>query len=79
MWWTYRITAASQARLLMRVAQVFDQQLLRMTKLVLMDGDEVVEISVKVEAEEGLALRLQAKLYRLQDVRTVELSEVIAG
>ncbi len=74
MWWTYRMTAASQARLLMRVAQLFDQQLLTMSRLLFMDRGEEVEISVTVEAEEKLARRVQAKLYRLQDVRTVELS-----
>lgn len=77
MWWTYRMTAASEARLLMRVALLFDQQLLKVTRLLMMDGGEEVEISITVEADEKRARRIQAKLYGLQDVRTVKLSESI--
>jgi glycine cleavage system regulatory protein len=72
--WTYKITAASRPRLLMRIAQVFDQQLLSMRELKLADVAGVVTVQINVEVSADLAQRIQAKLYSHTDIRKVELS-----
>lgn len=72
--WTYRITAAARPRLAMRVAQIFDQQLLEMDRFDLAREDAVTTIRISVECDESLARRIHAKLYRLADIVHVELS-----
>lgn len=71
--WTYKIIAEPRPRLLVRVAQVFDQQLLVMSSLCLTQSTDQAILSVTVESPESLAHRIEAKLYHLVDVRIVEL------
>ncbi len=74
MQWTYRITAASRPKVLMRVTQVFDQQLLSMRELKLADADGIVTIHIHVDVAADLAHRIQAKLYSQLDVCNVDLA-----
>jgi acetolactate synthase regulatory subunit len=71
--WTYQITAASRPRVLMRLVQIFDQQSLVIRSLELALLDNRVRISLTVEVERELALRLQAKLYHQMDIENVDL------
>jgi acetolactate synthase regulatory subunit len=71
--WTYQITAASKPRVLMRLVQLFDQQSLVIRSLELALLDNRVRISLTVEVERELALRLQAKLYHQMDIENVDL------
>jgi acetolactate synthase regulatory subunit len=71
--WTYQITAASRPRVLMRLVQLFDQQSLVIRSLELALLDNRVRISLTVEVERELALRLQAKLYHQMDIENVDL------
>jgi len=71
--WIYQITAASKPRVLMRLVQLFDQQSLVIRSLELALLDNRVRISLTVEVERELALRLQAKLYHQMDIENVDL------
>ena len=71
MQWTYQITAASRPRVLMRLAQVFDQQSLVISSLTLALLNDYVKITLTVEAEPELAHRLKAKLYNQTDILEV--------
>lgn len=78
--WIYRITAAARPRLAMRVAQIFDQQLLEVEHFHLVREDAVTTIRISVDCGEPIAHRIHAKLYRLADVVRVDLtSEVPLG
>jgi hypothetical protein len=73
--WTYCITAAPQPRVLARVVQLFDQQLLTLTTLILTQGPETTSILLTVEVEPALARRLHAKLLHLHWVEHVHLTQ----
>jgi hypothetical protein len=73
--WTYRITAAARPRLAMRVAQIFDQQLLEPERFELIRQEAVTTIRICVSCDEPVARRVHAKLYRLADLVRVELSD----
>lgn len=72
--WTYRITAAARPRLAIRVAQIFDQQLLEVDQFHLVREDAVTTIRISVDCGEPIAHRIHAKLYRLADVVRVDLA-----
>lgn len=72
--WTYRITAAARPRLIMRLAQIFDQQLLEIDRLEVIRERDVTVIRIEIHSDEYLARRIHAKLYRLSDVVHVVLS-----
>jgi len=76
--WTYRITAVARPRLAMRVAQIFDQQLLEVERFDLVRQDTVTTIRVVVECDGPIAHRVHAKLYRLVDIVQVDLSDGIS-
>ncbi len=64
----------------MRIAQIFDQQLLTLEELRWRTlPTRQVEITLWVDCEEHLAQRLQAKLFHLQDIVSVELNPVPSG
>jgi hypothetical protein len=66
--WTYRITAAARPRLIMRIAQIFDQQLLEIERLEVLRESNVTQMRVEVQCTEHLARRIHAKLYGTSDV-----------
>ena len=73
--WTYRITAAAaRPRLIMRLVQLFDQQLLEIDRLEVMRLHDATMVRIVVRCEEHVARRIHAKLYRLADVAHVLLS-----
>lgn len=74
MMWTYRITAAARPRLIMRIAQVFDQQLLEIDRLEVIRERDVTVLRAEVHCDEYLARRIHAKLYRMPDIMHVALS-----
>lgn len=76
---TYRITAVARPRLIMRVAQIYDQQLLEIDRLNVVRERDVTAIRIEVTCDEYLAHRIHAKLYRVADVVHVELSNAKDG
>ena len=74
--WTFKIGAEARPRVLMRIAQLFEQQMVAMhtCHMVTVDGQFDILITVEVEAE--LAHRIHAKLWKQFDLLTVDL---IAG
>jgi hypothetical protein len=72
--WTYTITAASRPRVMMRIAQVFDQQMVPMRQCLLLESGQGLDISITIDVEEELALRIHAKLYKQQDVENISLA-----
>lgn len=77
---TYMITADSRPRLLMRIAQVFDQQLLSLRELRLSVVDGVTTVYIHVDATPDIAHRIKAKLYSHNDIHEVHLvSENASG
>jgi glycine cleavage system regulatory protein len=72
--WTYRITAAARPRLIMRLAQIFDQQLLEIDRLEVIRERDVTAVRIEIDCDEYLARRIHAKLYRLSDVLHVVLA-----
>jgi len=76
---TYRITAVARPRLIMRLAQIYDQQLLEIDRLNVVRERDVTAIRIEVDCDEYLAHRIHAKLYRLADVVHVELSNAQDG
>ncbi len=73
MMWTYRITASSRPRLAMRVAQIFDQQMLEAEQFHLTRQGDATSIHIVVECDAFLAHRIHAKLYRLTDIVHADL------
>lgn len=71
--WTYRICAAARPRVLMRVAQLFDQQSVPMSRCCLLRREGMLEIEIIVDVDTELAQRIHAKLYKLEDLTDVEL------
>jgi hypothetical protein len=63
----------------MRLAQIYDQQLLEIDCLHLVRESDATVLRVEVTCDEYLARRIHAKLYRLSDVLHVELSNAQDG
>ena len=63
----------------MRLAQIYDQQLLEIDRLHVIRERDVTAIRIEVTCDEYLARRIHAKLYRLSDVVHVELSNAQDG
>jgi acetolactate synthase regulatory subunit len=74
--WTYRISAAARPKVLMRVVQVFDHQLVAMRRCSLDTAGELLELEIAVDIEQQLAQRIHAKLYKKLDLLQIDL---IAG
>lgn len=71
--WTYKINALARPRLLMRVAQVFDQQSLVMRWCVMTEAGGRVDLRIGVVANADVARRVHAKLYKCVDIDRVDL------
>jgi hypothetical protein len=71
--WTYRISAAARPKVLSRVVQVFDQQLVSMCRCSLEEAGELLELVVTVDIEHDLAQRIHAKLYKQLDLLHIDL------
>jgi hypothetical protein len=71
--WTYRISAAARPRVLSRVVQVFDQQLVSMRRCSLEEVRDLLELVITVDIEHDLALRIHAKLYKQLDLLQIDL------
>jgi hypothetical protein len=74
--WTYRISAAARPRVLMRIAQLFDQQLVPIRVCLLEERGGLLDIVITIDVEPELAQRIHAKLYHHVDLLSVDL---IAG
>ena len=71
--WTYTIRAAARPRVMMRIVQVFDQQMVQMRQCLLLESGDGLDISVTIDVEEELALRIHAKLYKQEDLEHIAL------
>ncbi|MCU1320876.1 MAG: hypothetical protein JWM43_525 [Acidobacteriaceae bacterium] len=71
--WTYTINALSRPRVLMRVVQVFDQQMVPMRECRLIESGNSLRITVIIDAGEDLARRMHAKLYKQLDMEHIDL------
>ena len=72
--WIYNIGASLRPRVLMRVILVFDQQRVSVRRCLVVENDQVLEMTITVDAEENVARRICAKLCGQEDIRCVELS-----
>gem|GEM_PF-2657682 len=77
--WTYRITAVARPRVIMRLAQIYDQQMLEIDRMSVVREHDATAVRIEVQCDECLAHRIHAKLYRLSDVAHVELSNAQDG
>lgn len=77
--WTYRIKAVARPRLIMRLAQIYDQQMLEIDRMNVVREHDAAAIRIEVQCDEYLARRIHAKLYRLSDIAHVELSNAQEG
>lgn len=73
--WTYKISAAARPRVLMRIVQVFDQQMVSMSRCVLVELGGTLDIVVTAEMDAELAQRIHAKLHKQMDLTSVDLIE----
>jgi hypothetical protein len=73
MHWTYKITAQARPRVLMRLAQLFDQQLVAIQSCHLVTIDDRLEIIIAIDTDAELAHRLHAKLWKHCDLLNVDL------
>ncbi len=71
--WIYKISAAARPRVLMRIAQLFDQQLVPIRVCLLEERGGLLDIAITVEVEQELAQRIHAKLYHHVDLLSVDL------
>ena len=63
----------------MRLAQIYDQQMLEIDHMSVVREHHAAAIRIKVQCDEYLARRIHAKLYRLSDIAHVELSNAQEG
>lgn len=79
MMWNYTLRCTAGPRLLMRVALLFDQQLLNIASFawLLNEAGDEVRIELSVACHAPLAERLKAKLLHLHDVSEVELQACV--
>lgn len=73
MQWTYKIIATPQPRVLARVLQLFDQQLIVVQSLTLTQTEVEIRVRISAEIEPALAVRLHAKLLHVMAVEDVQL------
>ncbi|CAN5704811.1 hypothetical protein BH10ACI4_BH10ACI4_08340 [soil metagenome] len=71
--WTYTINALSRPRVLMRVVQVFDQQMVNMRECRLIESGDSLRITILIDASEDLARRMHAKLYKQLNMEHIDL------
>lgn len=71
--WSFQIKAVARPRLIMRVAQIFDQQMLEIERFDLTREGSIATIHISVECDEPVVRRVHAKLYRLADLAHVDL------
>jgi hypothetical protein len=71
--WTYKINATSGPRVLMRIAQVFDQQMVLIRACHLLDSGNKLSILITVDVGAELAQRIHAKLYKQLDLEQIDL------
>jgi len=75
MTWIFHAVATQDRRLLSRVLQVFENQGVRIRFFASeVDGDSV-HITCVISSEQDLGYRLQALLYRLENIVTVQVTE----
>ncbi len=77
--WTYRISAEARPRVLGRIAQVFEQQMVPLRAFHMVTVAGLHEIAVTVDLDAELARRIHAKLWKQVDVVHVELREGAAA
>jgi hypothetical protein len=70
---TYKIIAHNQPRVLARIIQLFDQQLLTLHSLVFKRLANEVHLTVTIECEPARTDRLAAKLHSQLAIHSVEL------
>lgn len=63
----------------MRLAQIYDQQMLEIDRMSVVREQDAASIRIVVQCDEYLAHRIHAKLYRLSDIAHVELSNTPQG
>jgi len=63
----------------MRLAQIYDQQMLEIDRMSVVREHDATAVRIEVQCDECLAHRIHAKLYRLSDVAHVELSNAQDG
>jgi acetolactate synthase small subunit len=70
---TFRITTAPQPRVLARVVQLFDQQLIVLQSPALKQTEHEIRIRISADVSPALADRIRAKMLHLLAVEDVKL------
>jgi hypothetical protein len=71
--WTFKIGAEARPRVLMRIAQLFEQQMVAMRTCHMVTIDGLLDIVITVDLEAELAHRIHAKLWKQFDLLRVDL------
>lgn len=75
MTWTFHIDAAGTRRVLSRVLQVLDSQMVQMREFAAEFKEDRVLIKATVSSQHDSGYRIEALLHRLEDVRHVVLTD----
>lgn len=71
MTWTFQVIATDQRRTFSRILQVLESQMVRIHSFTGNTSDAETCVTVVFSSEQDKAYRIEALLYRLEDVRSV--------
>jgi acetolactate synthase regulatory subunit len=77
--WRFDLVATQDRRLHSRILQAFENQMVDIRSLVSRPAGDAVQIICVVSSEQDKAYRLRALLYRLQNIRSVQVTEIEAA
>ncbi len=72
--WQINILAAEQRRVLSRVLQVVENQMVRIHSFYAKAGEANIYLSVTFSSDQDKTSRIQALLYRLEDIVSVSVN-----
>ena len=76
MTWKFDVVATKERRLLSRILQAFENQMVNMQMFVSQAAEETVHITCVFSSEQDKAYRLEALLYRLQNICSIDVTEM---
>jgi (p)ppGpp synthase/HD superfamily hydrolase len=77
MTWKFHVHATEQRRLLSRILQVLESQMVSLHSFACEANDTGVYVTVVFSSEQDKAYRIEALLYRLEDVRSVSIQDTV--
>jgi acetolactate synthase regulatory subunit len=73
MTWHFELRAAHQSRMLSRVLQILESQMVSIHSVVLLQDGPDADVAFTISSQDKNPDRIQALLYRLQDVHSVRV------